>query len=575
MSDPGPSAGWPAASLRDIEAELCAEGSHLELEDIVVEGRVLRCWKNQHASLVHLARAASAAHADRDLIVFEDERVTYDGWYRAVARLSAALMARGIGKGDRVAIAMRNLPEWPVAFFAAVAAGAIAVPLNAWWTGRELRHGLAQSGSRLLICDAERWDRVRPELPTLPALETALVCRTGETPSAIGERLEGVIGHPAGYGALPEHDLPDVAIGPDDPATILYTSGTTGAPKGALATHRSNLIYILGAVYAAERTARRRGDRVREEAPPVLLSPVPLFHVTGLNACLFPLIDAGGTLVMMRKWDAPRALELIERHKVTKLGGVPTIAWDLLHHPELDRFDLGSLKTVFYGGASSPPELAQRIAAELRAVPSNGWGMTELCAVGTTHSAEDYLNRPDSCGPPNPGTELRIVDRDSGEILPPGEVGELWVRGAHVIRGYWNNPEATAATIRDGWFRTGDLARLDEEGFCFIVGRAKEMIIRGGENIYPLEIENVLYQHPAVADASVVGIAHPTLGEEVAAAVRLTDGQGLSEAGLRAWLADHVAAYKIPVKIAFVVDALPRNANGKIMKNAVRDLITG
>jgi long-chain acyl-CoA synthetase len=566
---------WPVMSLKEIEAELCTHGSLFEMETVVVNGIRYPCWKNQHRNLADLARAAHANYRDREFLIYEGERVTYDGWFKAVAQLSEHMVAQGIEKGDRVALAMRNLPEWPVAFFAIVSTGAIVVPLNAWWSGAELQHGLEQSGSRMLICDEERWHRVQPQLSCLPQLEQTYVSRRSSSELDGAARLEEIIGSAPNYGDLPERDLPGIAIEPDDDATILYTSGTTGVPKGALATHRSNLGYILGAAYAAARAARRRGEILQAASSRVLLSPVPFFHVSGLNACLLPLIDAGGTYVMMRKWDAGRALELVEGEKVTSIGGVPTVAWALLEHPDRSRRDLSSLQTISYGGASAAPELAQRIWAELRVSPHHGWGMTETCAVGTRHGDEDYLHRAESCGPPSPGTELRIVEADNGRALPTGAVGELWVKGAHVIKGYWNNAEASAVTIQDGWLRTGDLARLDEEGFCYIVGRAKEVIIRGGENVYPIEIENVLFRHPAVVDAAVVGIAHKTLGEEPAAAVHLATDASTTEGELRAWVATHLAAFKAPVKIAFFGSMLPRNASGKILKRELRTMFEG
>ena len=303
-----------------------------------------------------------------------------------------------------------------------------------------------------------------------------------------------------------------------------------------------------------------------------MLTVIPLFHVTACSAGMTGVMFAGSTLVFMHKWDATRALEIIEREKVTATGGVPTIAWQLIEHPERDKYDLSSLKSISYGGAPSAPELVRKIREVFGALPGNGWGMTETMATVTSHTAEDYLNRPDSCGPAVPVSDLKIMDADGQTELPVGQVGELWARGPQIVKGYWNKPEATAATFVDGWVRTGDLARLDEEGFCYIVDRAKDMIIRGGENIYSSEVENVLYDHPAVTDAALIGLPHRTLGEEPAAVVHLAPGAEASEAELQAWVRERLAAFKVPVRIVFCKETLPRNANGKILKKDLAGL---
>jgi long-chain acyl-CoA synthetase len=277
-------------------------------------------------------------------------------------------------------------------------------------------------------------------------------------------------------------------------------------------------------------------------------------------------IAAGNTLIFMYRWDPVEAFQIIEREKVNSTGGVPTIAWQLLEHPERKNYDLSSIEAIAYGGAPAAPELVRKIREEFGALPGNGWGMTETMATVTGHSSEDYLNRPDSCGPPVAVADLKIMSEDGTRELPTGEIGELWARGPMVVKGYWNNPEATAETFIDGWVRTGDLARLDEEGWCYIADRAKDMIIRGGENIYSSEVENVLYDHPAVTDAALVGIPHQQLGEEPAAVVHLAPGTSASEAELQEWVAARLAKFKVPVKIAFSNETLPRNANGKILK---------
>ena len=559
-----PSADWPALSRQACVERLTAPGQRFEMETIDICGVPTRVWKNAPANLRQVAMAGRA-HGDRLFAIYEDERVTYDAWYRAVARLAAEFRARGIAKGDRVALAMRNLPEWPVAFFAATAIGAICVPLNAWWTGPELAFGLANSGSKLLVCDAERWERVADHRAEFPGLETVLVARGGK-PAEGSERLEDIIGTPHDYAALPQGELPPEEIAPDDEATIFYTSGTTGQPKGALGTHRNLCTNILSSGFNAAYAALRRGEVPPEPVQKVGLTVIPLFHVTACSAGLMGYLVAGHTMIFMHKWDPVKAFRLIEREKVNLTGGVPTIAWQLLEHPERGEYDLSSLEAIAYGGAPAAPELVRKIHEEFGALPANGWGMTETMATVTGHSSEDYLNRPDSCGPPVAVADLKIMSEDGETELPTGEVGELWARGPMIVKGYWNRPEATAETFVDGWVRTGDLAKLDEEGWCYIVDRAKDMVIRGGENIYSSEVENVLYDHPAVTDAALVGIPHPTLGEEPAAVVHLAPSTSASEAELRKWVAARLAKFKVPVRIAFVEDTLPRNANGKILK---------
>lgn len=562
-------ASWPAMSLADAGAALTAPGGKFEMETIPIRGIPTRVWKNAPPHLRFLIEA-SVAHGERLLSIYEDERVTYAANFRAVAVLANRLAELGVEKGDRVALAMRNLPEWPVAFFAATAIGAIMVPLNAWWTGAELEYGLKDSGAKVLILDDERHQRLQLHYAGLPELQHILVSRATaplDSPESHGAtRLEDVIGTPHDFASLPETALPPAEIAPDDDATIFYTSGTTGAPKGALGTHRNLMTNILSGGYSAARSFLRRGVPIPEPMPRTSLTVIPLFHVTACSAGLMGTIAGGSTSVYMRKWDPVRAMELIQREKVNMTGGVPTIAWQLIEHPDRHRYDLSSIEAIGYGGAPSAPELVRKIYEEFGALPSNGWGMTETMATVTGHSAEDYLNRPTSAGPPVATADLEIRDEDGVTVLPTGEVGELWARGPMIVKGYWNKPEASAATFVDGWVRTGDLARLDEEGFVYIVDRAKDMIIRGGENIYSSEVENALYEHPAVTDCALIGIPHRTLGEEPAAVVHLAPGMTASEAELQAWVKARLAAFKTPVAIRFVTETLPRNANGKILK---------
>ena len=559
-----PPANWPARSRAECKAILTAPGMRFEMEEVDIRGVRLRTWKNAPPNLRAIALLGQS-HGAREFVIYEDERMTYDAWFRAVARLAHEFQARGVKKDDRVALAMRNLPEWPVVFFAAVTIGAICVPLNAWWTGDELAFGLSNSGTKLLVCDEERWDRLKDRRNDFSCVNHTFVTRA-EHPLNGADTLESVIGTPKQYASLPEATLPDADILPEDDATIFYTSGTTGRPKGALGTHRNLCTNILSSGYNAGCAVLRRGEPLPEPQPKTGLTVIPLFHVTACSAGLMGNIAAGNTMVYMYKWDPVEAFKIIEREKVSSTGGVPTIAWQLLEHPERKSYDLSSIEAIAYGGAPAAPELVRKIREVFGALPGNGWGMTETMATVTGHSSEDYLNRPDSCGPPVAVADLKIMSEDGSRELPTGEIGELWARGPMVVKGYWNNPEATAETFVDGWVKTGDLARLDEEGWCYIADRAKDMIIRGGENIYSSEVENVLYDHPAVTDAALIGLPHQQLGEEPAAVVHLAPGMEASEADLQEWVAERLAKFKVPVRIAFTPDTLPRNANGKILK---------
>jgi acyl-CoA synthetase (AMP-forming)/AMP-acid ligase II len=553
---------------------LTAPGQTFEMETVTIDGVPTRVWKHAPATLAQLI-ALSRGHGERAFTVYQDERVSYEANFRAVAALAERLRALGVGKGDRVALAMRNLPEWPVAFFAVVSLGAIVVPLNAWWTGPELAYGLADSGATVLVTDYRRHERLQPHYAELPQLAHILVARAKAPLEGAASRLEDVIGTPDAYHALPDVGLPEAAIAPDDAATIFYTSGTTGKPKGALGSHRNLATNILSGGFSAARACLRRGEVPPPPEPRSALLVIPLFHVTACSAVMMPALVTGSTLVFMRKWEPVEAMEIIERERIALTGGVPTIAWQLLDHPERHKYDLSSIEAIAYGGAPSAPELARRIHAEFGALPGNGWGMTETMATVTSHSGEDYLNRPDSAGPPVATADLRIMSEDGTRELLVGETGELWSRGPMNVKGYWNKPEATAETFVDGWVRTGDLARLDEEGFLYIVDRAKDMIIRGGENIYSIEVENLLYAHPAVTDCALIGIPHHTLGEEPAAIVHLAPGMTASEAELQDFVRARLAGFKVPVAVRFVDETLPRNANGKILKRNLKGLFVG
>ncbi len=581
-STPQTPAGWPVMSIAEAHAQLTAPGQRLEIVEMPIRGIMTKVWKNAPPTLRDIFLNARS-FPDREFLVYEDDRATFEAFARATIALAHQLQADGVRKGDRVAVIMRNLPEWPVAFFAGVLVGAIVTPLNAWWTGPELEYGLADSGTKIAIVDDERLGRVAEFLDGLPALEKIYAPRLAEASTHPKvHRLEDVIGAVNSWKDLPDRPLPDVALEPEDDATILYTSGTTGKPKGALGTHRNMTSNVGAGGISAVRNFVRAGEPLPESDPHklpqrVTLLVVPFFHATGLSATLGPVMNAGGKIVLMRRWDAEPAMRLIEREKVMATGGVPTIAWQLIEHPARSKYDLSSLVSVTYGGAPSAPELVRRIGETFPgSQPGNGWGMTETTATFTSHLGRDYENRPDSAGPAAPVGEMQIRDPADGKtVLATNAVGELWCKGPQVVKGYWNKPQATAETFVDGWLRTGDLARIDEEGFLFIIDRAKDMLIRGGENIYCVEVENALYDHPAVMDAAIVGIPHKTLGEEPGAVVHLKPGAEATEAELRAFVRERLAAFKVPVKVVFWPEMLPRNANGKIIKTELKTVFAG
>ena len=559
-------------SIAEADAQLTAPGQMFEVDEVEIRGIPTKVWKNCPATLADIL-TLSRGHGDKTFLVYEDEHMTFEEHFRACAHLATILRDRfGVREGDRVAIAMRNFPEWSVAFWAASAAGAVVVPLNAWWTGEELQYGLADSGTEVLIADEDRAARIAPHLADLPELEVTVVVRGGASVPAEGMlRWEDVVGQ------VPESaELPSVNVATDDDATIFYTSGTTGRTKGALGTHRNICTNPISLFYVNVRNALRAGvDAAGDGSQNAYLLSVPFFHATGCHSVLVANALAGGKLVIMYRWDAGRALELIERERITTFGGVPTMVMQVLDHPDFDSRDTSSVKAVGYGGAPAPPELVRRIQEQFGSVPaSNGYGLTETSSLSTMNAGEDYVKKPDSVGPPVPVVTVKVVDAD-GRELAVGSVGELWIKGPNVVKGYWGKPEATAQTFSDGWLHTGDIARLDEENFVYIVDRAKDMLIRGGENIYCVEIEAVLYEHPAVADAAVIGVAHPTLGEEPAAVVQVRAGCSVTESELQEFVRTKLASFKVPVKVWFYDGPLPRNPAGKILKRELRDELVG
>ena len=564
---------WPAVSIPETYRILTAPGMPFEMETVTVRGIPTRVYKQ---AVPHLRAIFDGLTqwASREFIVYESERLTYGAFHKAASALGRILSERfGVRKGDRVAIIMRNYPEWPLAFWAGAAIGAVMVPINAWGTGPELEYALADSGAKVAIVDGERLERLLPHVDKLD-LAALIAVRTPGELLGPALALDDLIGRLSWWDGLPEGNLPDPGIQPDDDATILYTSGTTGKPKGALGTHRNVMSNLVSITFRAACAFVRRGEPLPEPDPNAPqrtnLLPVPFFHVTGCHSMLVPTMAAGARLVLMRKWNAEHALELIERERVNGFVGVPSMVWQILESPDFARRDISSIDAISYGGAAAAPELTRKVKALFPAIwPSQGYGLTETSSVSTANSAEDYLARPESVGIAVPVCDLRVVDPE-GRDVPRGEIGELWIKGPNVIKAYWNKPEATEKAITGGWFHSGDIVRMDEEGFVYLLDRAKDMVIRGGENIYSVEIEDVLFAHPAVVDAAIVGIPHRVLGEEVGAIVQVKPGTDVTEEELRAHVAGRLAAFKVPVRIDVRTSELPKNANGKTLKSVLR-----
>lgn len=575
-------------------AELTADGSGFAMTEIEVRGTPMRVYRSAPPTLRAVWEIAQL-HGDKPYIVFEDERYTYAEIGAQVRALAHLLRTEhGVGPGDRIAVAMRNYPEWVVSFWAGVSIGAAVVGVNAWWTSHELAYGLGDSRPKVLIADDERVERVLPVLDELRAAAPLhlISVRSDRALPGDASRWDDVV-DPA---SAPEA-LPDAEIDPDDDATIFYTSGTTGFPKGAQLTHRGsvhniyNVMFMTLASASAEAKAIAAGDLPAPPPPPptpdtggeyrdqnVVMAPTPLFHVTANNCLLQPGTLTGGRIVLMYRWDPGRALELIERERVTNLSGVPTMSRELLAHPDWSRRDTSSLKGLGGGGAAIQPDLVGKIDKALTSgAPSTGYGLTETHGIVTASSSKLYTMKPASCGRVVPTLDAKLVDELGNDIEPdPSAIGELCVRGPIVIKGYLNRPEATAEAITDGWFHTGDIARIDEDGFVFIVDRAKDMVLRGGENVYCSEVEAAIYEHPDVAEAAVFGLPDERLGETVATAVVLRPDAALDEAGLQAFLAERIAKFKIPTTVWFRDEPLPRNANGKFVKRQLRDeLVSG
>jgi len=536
------------------------------VEDVV--GHPTQVYKRRMTSLRELM-AQNAARADVDFLVQGDRRLTYGEHDRLARVLAHSLAGLGVQRGDRVAMCSANVPEWVLTWWACAILGATLVPLNAWWKAEELAFGLEDSEATVLIADGRRISLLADRWTEMRALQHVFA-------------LDGPCDHPVRAFAelVSDSGDPGMPTGPideDDLLAIMYTSGTTGQPKGATVTHRQAIANLQNIIVLGVAQAMRGNPPPEAEAglQSASLLVVPLFHVTGCLSTMMVNYATGAKLVLMPvgRFDPEIAMQVIEREKITAIGGVPTIMWRILESPNLDQYDLSSVKRASYGGAPAAPELVERIEKvfpHMRKTLTTAYGLTETASVATAHGGDDYFAHPGSVGRAAPTVELRVVD-DVGVDAPAGERGEIWIKGPTVMaHGYWRRPDANEASFTDGWFHTGDIGYLDADGFLYLVDRAKDMIIRAGENVYCVEVEHVLFDHPDVIDAAVVGVPHLTLGEEVKAVVQTKAGATVTSEELREFCRRHLADFKVPEYVEIRAEPLPRNPAGKVLKNALR-----
>jgi long-chain acyl-CoA synthetase len=487
---------------------------------------------------LNLTRTASQ-HAGRTAIRLGADAMTFRDLDEASARVAGLLRGRGLRPGDRVAVMLPNLPAFAVVYYGVLRAGGVVVPMNPLLKAREVAYYLGDSGARLIFA----WQAVADE--------------AGKGAQAADADLVEV--EPAGFAGLVAAAEPINEVATRDPAetaVILYTSGTTGQPKGAELTH-ANLGRNVEVLCA---------DLLELTPEDVIFGGLPLFHSFGQTCTLNAAVAAGASLSLLPRFDPGQALQLLASHRASVFAGVPTMYGALLGHPDRAAYDVSALRVCVSGGAAMPVEVLRGFEKAFGCLVLEGYGLSETSPVASFNHP-DRERRPGSIGTPIRGVQMRVVD-EHGREVPRGEVGEIVIRGHNVMKGYWRRPEETAAAIPDGWFHSGDMGRVDEDGYFAIVDRKKDLIIRGGYNVYPREVEEVLYEHPAVAEAAVIGVPHPELGEEVGAAVALKPGSTVTVEELREHVRRQVAAYKYPRTLWFV-DALPKGPTGKILKREI------
>ncbi len=552
--------------LAKAAEHIATHRSEFALETKVIRGVTQRVFKNAPCALSELLAMATDAHGDCELLVHGGERLTYRTFSEKVETAAAALQGvLGINPGDRLAIAMRNRVEYLIFAMAAAAVGAVVVHLNAWWTSEELDYALSDCRAQVVLADTERLERLRrtkrlSDLCLVAVEEHADAAYSFQGLLALGQNLR--------------HKPPSIET--DDDCSIIYTSGSTGHPKGVLLTHRNIISAIwswlmIGPVQEHLLSLSGQKTGTSDQLQPANLVTVPFFHVSGMNTCFLLSLAMGGKVVILDKWDAEQAADLIAKERITRFWGVPTMTADLLALHERARGRLVTLGSLDAGGAKRPPDQVRRIVETHPSIPpSTGYGMTETSGLGLRVSGAEYTAHPDAAGHLLPPLQdMQIVDED-GVALAYGQVGELVLKSPAVMRGYLNQPEATAAALRDGWLRTGDLAKVDENGLVFVVGRKKDIIIRGGENISVLEVESALHDHPGVVEAAVFSVPDERLGEIVGVALHCRDSEGVELEELRAFLARRIALFKLPERLWLFFEPLARGSTEKIDRRAVR-----
>jgi long-chain acyl-CoA synthetase len=547
----------------EIVARLTAPGAPFELARETIRGRECRVFAKRERSMREKVELAGR-RGDTECMIYGERRISYGEFARLVWGAARSLTRdHGLARGDRLAVLSYNCPDWILALFGAVSAGGIGVGLNGWWATEEIAYGLEDSGSRFLVVDERLFPRVEPLLGRMRGLEKVFF--VGERPPRGTLSIEELL--------VPWDAPPAQPIAEDDPFVLLYTSGTTGRSKACITTHRGTIAQVQGVLFANAVAALMAGKELRASGgAPVALLTSPLFHVGGLHSGVCSQLSVGAKIVFHPgRFDAEQVMRLIERERVTAWGAIPTLLHRVVHHPKVRDYDLSSLRSISFGGAPTPPETIEK-AREVFAIEpifANVYGLTETHGVATVNGGKDLLGRKTSVGRPLPMVEMKIVDAE-GKELPDGRMGEILVGGPTVTPGYWNRPEASAEAVRGGWLHTGDLGIRDAEGFYYVVDRAKDMIIRGGENVYCTEIEHCLADHPEIDEAAVVGVPDTELGERVKAIVRRVPGSQLGEHEVRRHVAAHLASFKVPELVEFVSDPLPRNPAGKLLKNLLR-----